>query len=327
MEVYPDQKLQVTKQNVIEEDEDDEYYLVCGCKLPIRWHQLIVLCAWLVAAGYMAFYIIKQTNSYKATQGKPTTSLKFEERIPLAFPAVTICNWNTGALCDLCNLGFIGAFSVADDKIATLSSDQAYFKQISQQDMDFNCWVFNNVSESNLLNSEKTGYSGSYSFYMKVPKPTDADILAGLKKIGLQVSFHPPGTVPDLVAETNYAMPGIDNFFMLTKIVNTRLRVTVDFPNLTEERWEASHSSIKMYGLENSDKDYYLTSISVTYATLNVNHIDEVETSTLAGLLGDIAGMLGTTMGIDVLKAVRGILDIPYIFIDRSLVDFYNTFN
>jgi len=139
---------------------------------------------------------------------------------------------------------------------------------------------------TNILKTNHTGYTGVVSLYFTIPLPTTPG-----DRIGLQVSFHEIGTTPRLMAETNYAIPNVDNFFTITKFNSIRLKPTPTNPNLKETWWESSYSNIEVVGDETTQ-----VIVSIAYTTLNLNTITEVTTSSIPGLLGEIAGILGLTM-------------------------------
>ena len=67
----------------------------------------------------------------------------------------------------------------------------------------------------------------------------------------MQASFHEIGTVPNVFAETNFAVANVDNYFVLTKIVTTRLKPTIENPNLIETRWVSERFEINHNHMEN----------------------------------------------------------------------------
>ncbi|EFC39296.1 predicted protein [Naegleria gruberi] len=263
------------------------------CKLPTKWYHIITLVGWVVMIGFCIWYIYNSTINYYETLANPTTSLSYVAKLPMAFPNGSDVSYNeTGRLIEE--------------------------KRINQLGSDFNCYVINN-STTDPFSTHKTGYMGSIQLYFTITRP-DEDVTGA--RIGLQISFHEPGTDPDLLAETNYAMPDMDNVFMLTKVYTKRLKPSIENPKLEETRWDSKYTNIEIVG--NDDDGVYIT---IAYSSLVQNNIVEIITGTIEGLLGDIAGILGLTMGIDLLKVLRGFLDIPYSIKDRTLKNIYDTFN
>ncbi|EFC35520.1 predicted protein, partial [Naegleria gruberi] len=163
-----------------------------------------------------------------------------------------------------------------------------------------------------------TGYAGTISFYFNVPNvPEDRD-----SRFGLQVSFHEPGTIPKVFAETNFAISGVDNYFVLTKIVTETLKPTIENPDLIDTRWDSLLSIVEL-----TQSDENLVVISIAYSSLNENKITELLTSSMEGLLGQIAGIIGIFMGLDVLKMLRGALEVPYAIKKKSFRGLWDNFN
>ncbi|EFC47565.1 predicted protein [Naegleria gruberi] len=294
---------------------------ICGWQIPLRWYQILTAIGWIVMIGVSLWYSINSIVNFVDAINNPTTSLSYVEEVPLPFPAISICNWNALTNnCSYCGLRLEKVFRADIQKDIPEYLQQAEYKEIRQDDSLFRCYVFNNRS-INVVTANYTGYTGSLSFFVRVPRPTGSDV-SDYSRVGLQVSFHSNGTMPDLVGETNFAVPRRDNYFMLTKIITSRLKTTPINPQLVDVRWEPVTSDVELIGADET-----LVVISVAYATLNVNYITEVVTSSIESLFGEIAGFLGLTMGLDMLKILRGILDVPYSIKDRTLMNLWNTFN
>ena len=152
--------------------------------------------------------------------------------------------------------------------------------------------------------------------------PTPTEIISKKVKMGFIVSFHEQGTTPDLLSETNYALPSLDNFFMLTKVITTRLKPTIDNPNLNSTKWNSEKTVLRTYNADETS-----LTISVTYNSLSTTQIEEVYTNSIEGLLGELAGMIGLLVGIDLLKMIRGFLEIPFVLKEKSTMEFWDNFN
>ena len=140
-----------------------------------------------------------------------------------------------------------------------------------------------------------TGYAGTISFYFSVPPvPIERDT-----RFGLQVSFHEPGTIPKVFSETNFAISGVDNYFILTKVLTETLKPSVENPDTVFVRWDSLLSIVEL-----TEIDPHVVVISVAYSSLNENKIQEVVTSSIEGLLGQIAGIIG------ILYVVTSIFDL-----------------
>ena len=123
-------------------------------------------------------------------------------------------------------------------------------------------------------------------------------------RFGLQISFHEIGTVPNVFSETNFAIPNVDNFFSVTKVLTTRLKPTKE-DGLHSVRWESVLSFIEL-----TDTHDDIIVISVAYASMNLRQISEIYTTSFEGLLGQIAGMV-----------------VPYSVKHRSIRRVWDNFN
>ncbi|EFC47634.1 predicted protein [Naegleria gruberi] len=243
----------------------------------------ITCIGWFIATAMCIWYIVDSSEQFVQSISNPTTATTFIESVPLPFPAITVCNWNAMLDCDYCNLTLKFATKVNSTLGIVENLDPHYDRVVLFQNGQlFNCYVFNNVSQS-LLNATDIGYAGTISFYFHVPfVPENRD-----SRFGLQVSFHETGTVPNVFAETNYAISGVDNYFILTKVITNRLKPNTE-GGINSVRW---HPQLSIVELTQFDGDEVV--ISVAYSTLNVNVITEMVTSTMEGLLGQIAGIIG----------------------------------
>jgi len=277
----------------------------------------------------------------------------------MEFPTVTICNWNSLLHCDTCNLTLVKAYGVNSDGELFEAHIPHHYMEVRNDKVYFKCLVFNH--DGTLPAATATGYGGSYSLFFEVPRmPKDI-----LNRNGLQVSFHEVGTIAPVLAETNFARGKVDNFFVLTKFQTTRLATSVNAHTsssesssstgessggtttthgtrsgstgttestttattttkdpLIETRWESSLSVVEL-----SEYNETTVVVSFAYATLNQNEIDEVTIISITETLGEIGAVIGFVMGVDVIKIVRGLLEIPYSIKERTLRNIWNVFN
>ncbi|KAL9646638.1 hypothetical protein ABK040_010750 [Willaertia magna] len=316
-----DNNQQQLTENQQQQTEQQKKLSLVEKKTGFRLIEWIALLAWLGAIAVSIWYTIRTVNNYYSSQSNPTTSLSYIEEIPIAFPAITICNWNSIIDCNYCNLTLMectfvnpitGAIDLCNNNFVLEYRDVWYLDQ-----QHFRCYVFNNDTNRPVF-TNSTGYGGSFSLYFKVPAvPITRD-----SRFGLQVTFHEIGTIPKVFEETNFVTNRLDNFFTLTKIIEQRLKSKNNENSLTTIRWETKLSTVQL-----TTNDDTLVVISIAYNTLNVNYIVEVITSTWESVMGEIAGIVGILMGIDALKALRGILEIPYAIGQRSVRPLYDIFN
>lgn len=255
-------------------------------KTGVRISEIICLVGWIVCGAVCIYYIYIEAIGYQDAVSNPSTSVSFIEQVPLHFPAVTICNWNAAYYCDYCTLTLRACTMVnATDGTIIDCPFNMTMTTIEQSGQFFTCYVFNNNTESPVSVST-TGYGGSMSLYFDVPHaPQDRD-----SRFGLQASFHEIGTVPPVFAETNFAVPFVDNFFSLTKIITNRLKETKEAPK-NSVYWSSRASNVQL--TQNSSTSVV---VSFAYTTLNIKEITEIVSKTPLQLFGEIAGMLGTLM-------------------------------
>ncbi|KAL9656568.1 hypothetical protein ABK040_012151 [Willaertia magna] len=163
------------------------------------------------------------------------------------------------------------------------------------------CYVFNNDT-NHPIHANVTGYGGSFALYFQVP-PASVERDA---RFGLQITFHEIGSEARVFEETNFVTNRLDNFFTLTKIVETRLKRRIEYKDLTSTRWDTKLSTVQL-----TVNDDSLVVISVAYSTLNIQKVTEVTTSNWENVVGEVSGIIGVLMGIDALKILRAIFEVP----------------
>nr|CAG4712775.1 unnamed protein product [Naegleria fowleri] len=278
--------------------------------------EAITFVAWIIVIGFCIWYVTKSVGQFQDAQVSPSTSLALIETVPLAYPAVTICNWNAMYDCAYCNLTLLYATIVVNGSVIDVDLPYEY-RHIEQEGQYFSCYVFNNNSD-NPLSAQATGYGGTISLAFNVPPvPQDRDA-----RFGLQVSFHEIGTTPNVFAETNFAVREVDNYFVLTKYSTIHLKPSEQFPDGVETVWASTLSTVRLTDIRDN-----VVVISFAYNTLNENKIAEIITYTLESLAGEVAGMIGMMMGIDALKMLRGILEVPYAIHQKSARGIWDVFN
>ncbi|EFC50004.1 predicted protein [Naegleria gruberi] len=219
-------------------------------------------------------------------QNTPTTSLSFNETTTLEFPAITICNYNgrAGSSCPECDLNLVRIFRLTVTGITSPITDGNIRAEKTQvlDNVYYSCYKINN-DKSNLFLAKKKGISGSISFLFEIPTGSS------LSRNGLQVTFHEPGATPSIYQETQFAAPGVENYFSLTKVVRTVLDMNYDTNSAVRNvTFDSVVSTIAVTDIPSNN-----VLVTVTYGTMSVYNIDEVLTNTIPSLLGDVAGMIG----------------------------------
>jgi len=287
--------------------EQNEHYEDClHEKIGYSVGEVILSVVWLGLLGLYIFYLYELITVFIFDMTYPTTSVRFVKKVPLDFPAVTICNWNSEYDCNTCNLTLLACNTV--NSTGDITGCEEHFvptyRTIEQHGSLFHCYEFNNDPE-HVYEVSTTGYAGSVSIYFKIPK-TDR------MRSGLQVTFHEVGSEPMVFAETNFAEPSVDNFFSLRHFSTTRFRTTKQFPSLHTSSWEHVYSSVDL-----AEEDPTMVVVSVAYSDLNVNEVKE-EARDGVNMFAAIFHVFLILLGIDFIKIVRGLLLIPEAIKERQ---------
>jgi len=304
-------------------DEHDYYTktLVPGLRITLR--AFIMDICWFLAIGTFGYYLYVILLELLASEKTPSTNVSYALESKKPFPAVTVCNWNTEgnslgeflAPCEFCTLQYISC-NRNGYEACNLEPTQIQFN--TSQAGTFYCYQFNN-DPSNPTFAFSTGYGGSYSLKFEVNVPPGDVPLA---RIGLQATFHQNGTVPDVYDEINYALPDTDTLFAIRELENYYLNGT------NTVNYEVTSSSVKLTSFDNSPNSSIATVfVSFAYQTLNTEVVTEISTYTLTSFLGDVAGMAGLLMGLDVLKLTRGVLAISKAVTRKSIHPIVDVFN
>jgi hypothetical protein len=176
----------------------------------------------------------------------------------------------------------------------------------------FYCWQFNFDANRVPEQSPSTGFTGSVSMLFEVP-PVPED---NAYRQGVQVSFSIPGDTVPYAAETKYAAAGLDSFFTMTKVENTK----IDQP--TVHSWDASVASLDLPFNDTAKAN--LVGVSFGYNTFSVTTINQVPGAQPTDLAGNISGMAGTLTGLDAQKTILMIFSIPYSIFSKSLDPFFD---
>jgi len=277
---------------------------------------IIVFVGWLFFGAAMFYYVIQVAQQYESYDGTPGVVLSYFSETPLYYPSVTICNWNTGFSCPTCGLELLSCDWINQESTQFETCPFPVKKLIIGDDTStaFTCYRLNDDTDSPLI-ATKTGYLGTISLSFKIP----IDFAnANMQRAGLQVSFHPIGEEPDLIAETNYATMGRDNAFTVRKVVHKILKPSVNQSSV-DVYWESSYSPLQsVQGLTESDTDFKSKiDISIAYNILNVKQYEEVSLIDIWQTIGQASSYINMLLGLDATKLVRTILVIPRIFLKK----------
>lgn len=241
----------------------------------------------------------------------------FFNSIHFSFPAVTICNWNAAdENCPICGIDLYACYRVyPNGSIASCSNVVKYVNYTTDQGL-FRCIQYNN-DITNVQVSSTVGYGSSVTFLMYIPEVyVNASNGISIYGSGVQASFHNIGTIPPVFAETNFAAPNDNTYFMLTKTMENKL---VGGQVQSKTYWTVRPSVINLPKLINQRGNTTFVGVSFCYETLNTFTLTDVVSYQVVNYLGDAAGMAGTLVGIDFVRFTKMVLRIPRALMTISL--------
>jgi hypothetical protein len=281
---------------------------------------------WIIAVAAFIAYVITISTTLILSQNNPTTTLVLEpprENIR-TFPAVTICNWNTGGLppnhgnnCSFCQLQLTACY-FADYTCTAEITDRIAPTIISSEGAIFYCYQFN-TNASDVWKAEATGYDGAVSLVFDISLAPSFETST---RLGLQVTFHSQSTEPAVWDETNYIRAWTDGSYGIQEVR------TVPLYGAEEISYEVVPSSIGLAGLDVSTvpPGQARVIVSFSYSSLDQKVIQYLYTYNISSYLGDLAGMVGLLIGLDMLKMFRGVLALTKCR-QKGIKPFIRTFN
>eukprot|EP01112_Ceratiomyxa_fruticulosa_P010217 TRINITY_DN2696_c0_g1_i2.p1 TRINITY_DN2696_c0_g1~~TRINITY_DN2696_c0_g1_i2.p1 ORF type:complete len:324 (-),score=67.44 TRINITY_DN2696_c0_g1_i2:108-1079(-) len=274
---------------------------------------------WIAVTAVMILYLTEISSQYFASKSNPNTIITFTQELSPPLPKVTICNWNQiiepYVPCDFCDVELVLCQDIAHASDCAMTKMQ--IASVNASNGIFNCYQFNGDKNA-VIKSNSIGYSGSYSALFLVNNPPLDDTL----RIGLQVSLTTVEEDPDVFNEDKFAPPAFDTYFSI-QTVHTIYQNTTDIPD--NYRFDTTQS---LTGLtrKNNDNSSYI-SVSWSFQTLNIQTITYAASYTLQNFFGDFAGMIGTLMGLDVVKVASGFIVAYTAIKSRSIFPLQDHFN
>lgn len=202
-------------------------------------------------------------------------------------------------------------------RLLNISTDQGIFRCVQY-----------NYNSSDPQMSGTVGFGSSVSLLLSVPIlkanfsqtfTDDANFAIGY---GLQVSFTVMGVDPPVFNESNFAQPGQNTYFMLTKTTETKIKKG----SASESTyWKVRPSIVALPENNPLQKGHVNTVISFAYETLSTFALTDQISYQFTNFLGDFAGMTGTLVGLDVVKLARAILLIPVSVFRLDLTPIWET--
>jgi len=221
---------------------------------------------------------------------------------------VVVCNWNQdGSVsnttpahnCQECLIALIACTNLNTSEDCTGLWQHT---PIETKGGLFDCWTYNGDFD-HPIHSNTTGYSGSIAsvWGMYLLEQTDPPS----NRAGAQVSFmNLDGTATSadsIYDEYRFAPVGFDTFFAV-QYVNTLHQESHLQPGLVRNssRFDTVNANVNLLALPNATFGY--VGISFAFQTLS-KEVDQFFTGyTIASFFGDFAGMVGTLMGLDLIK-------------------------
>jgi len=301
-------------------------------RLPMRIYMAII---WLAALGLFCYYISQIVGQYLDNKASPSSSLSVESVDQVDLPRVVICNWNQYNGTDLDGLNACESCRLNLSSCTVIStgadcSNLLVRTPVLTDSGYFDCFTFNG-DEKNTLQSTSTGYNGSYSTVWTIVKPTPTTPPS--TRAGLQASFlwakNPLSEIPAAVfSEYRFAPYSYDTIFSvewnLIEHSEKGFVETADTPKYFNY-YDTKSALVNLVTNSSDPKNY--VGVSFTFAELNKNVNLYFTSYTIENLFGDFAGMIGTLMGLDVVKVAAGSVIIYLSARLRTLAPIEDHFN
>jgi len=331
MEVELDEKAHAQKQEREKQHEEAEDLQ------DTQWFRIFMTFVWIVSASVMIFYLTQIVDQYKTSKANPSSTILVIEQGRLPMPQIAICNWNQDGTvtdptptgnCTTCDLELL---SCTYNTTINCSSSWQKVLQPTPGGV-FTCWQYN-ADINDLEYSNTTGYSGSLATVWAVPLLERAD--PPTSRLGLQATFKPIGTITpqDIYNEVNFASMGFDTFFSLTYVNTIHNELGEDDPLYNTSNYDTTASTVNLLQLNDPDWNEDMNStvgyvaVSFAYQTLSLQQVTFDIAYNLNNLFGDFSGMIGTLMGLDLIKVMAG-LPMGYLaWKARSLRPLQEAFN
>jgi len=263
----------------------------------------------LAATAVMIVFCVQIVQQFLASLAAPSSTVLYSASAPLPLPRVVVCNWNqNGAVgapiptgpCEECLVQLKYCKNV--NTSADCTSQWRHEPQQTFAGL-FDCWVFND-DINNVLFSQTTGYGGGISTVWEVKKLDPLNVTDGGSRTGLQASFflNDGSDISELAIynEVNFAPDALDSFYALRLFSTIHTEKDPSDPAYNVTTYATIVSSVNLLTTVNSS--FADIGVSFSYQTLSTQEILFSISYTINNLFGDFAGMIGTLMGLDVIK-------------------------
>jgi len=274
---------------------------------------------WIVATSIMIWFIVGIASQYISSTANPSSKVSINQVEVLPLPSVTVCNWNQEVgpfgSCQQCQLSLVSCQNLSIlivNPNANADCSGSWSPRLWNTSIGlFYCYEFNN-NPNNVINSVTTGYSGSLAtIWSVVPFPP---MDPPSNRAGLQATFAVQNTTTptSIVAEVNFAPTRFDTFFSIQYVNTFHSEKNPTDPIYNTSRYTLTSSLVKLQATANETIDYI--GVSFAFDTLSVQEILFSVDYTILNFFGDFAGMIGTLMGLDVIKVAIGIPTTYFAF-------------
>jgi len=195
----------------------------------------------------------------------------------------------------------------------------------------FDCYIYNNNSFAPII-SNTTGYNGAISTVWGTYLYPPGDTAASLSYAGIQASFFyldPTGLGIDpnaIWGEVRFAPVGFQTFYAVQFVENIHTESHIPAGTPTDSfLYNTQGSLISLLTAPN--ETYGFTGLAFSYQFLNKQTNTFFDGYTIQNFFGDFAGMVGTVMGLDLIKMAAGIPTFMVAFKHRSLATVEEHFN
>jgi len=280
----------------------------------------------------MILFTVEIIKQLVGSLARPGSTVLYNVEPSLPYPRAVVCNWNQNGNttnpypvgpCSTCEIEMISCVNLNTSANCT---DMWIHTPIQTAGGLFDCWVYNG-DFNNQLSSNTTAYGGGIETLWLVEKlpPTDPP----QNRAGSQISFfNNDGTEIDPAAvygEVNFCPTDYDSFYALQLVNTIHNELPSSNPNFNTTRYSTAVSTVSLLYTPNDTQSYI--GITFSYQTLSEQVIFFDYAYNVNNMFGDFAGMIGTLMGLDVIKVAGSIPMFYLAWKNRNMVAIEDHFN
>jgi len=288
---------------------------------------------WAISIAVMCYFIFGIYTQYSQNLTTPSSSINLLEEKNVVSPKVVVCNWNQdGSVsnstpshnCPICLIQLTSC-----QNLNTLGDCSLLWEHTPIQTFAglFDCWTYNGNNMTPII-SNTTGYSGSIATVWEML--LEPQTIPPINRAGAQASFFildgEPTSPQSIYDEVRFASVGLDTFFAVQYIQTLHQESQ---PQAGIER-NSSRYATTVAGvnlLQYTNNTYGYLGISFAFQTLSEEQDIFFDSYTMQNFWGDFSGMIGTVLGLDMIKVCSGIPIIFVAFRYRTLYPLDNHFS